>query len=236
MRLAATLLIGLFLGVMPAAAHAATWRAPVPGAVARGFEPGPPYVGGHHRGADFAAAPGSAVRAACGGRVVVARTVGSSGGVVTVRCGRWRVSHLPLATIAVRAGARVARGARVGTAARRAAHAGIHLGVRREGRSFAYVDPLHFIRAQPGQPPGLGPAPRGRRPVRQPPSHRPAPARPPAQRPALAPQRTGSGALAPWPAWLGLALLLAGSAGAGAGVRRRQRAALAPRVRAARAG
>jgi len=37
------------------------------------------------------------------------------------------------------------------------------------------------------------------------------------------PATTGSSPLAPWPAWLGLALLLAGAAGAGTGAAARRR-------------
>ena len=52
-----------------------------------------PFRAGRHRGADSRARPGSAVRAACSGRVVWAGR-----DVVTLRCGGLRVTHLPLAT------------------------------------------------------------------------------------------------------------------------------------------
>jgi murein DD-endopeptidase MepM/ murein hydrolase activator NlpD len=198
------------------------WQAPVPGAVTRGFEPGPPFEGAHHRGVDLAAPPGSVVRAACGGPVMVARRVGSSGRVVTVRCGPWRVSVLPLAQVAVREGATVARGARLGTAAAGQDHAGLHLGVRREGRRFGYADPLRFLGTEPLAPPPLGSPPGARRSP-----HGPRAGGPPAVRPKPIPAGSNPAGppLAPWPAWLGLALLLAGAAGAG--VRR-----AAPRSRA----
>src|SRR6185312_1685484 len=123
------------------AAAAAGWRSPVAGPVGRAFDLGSnPYAGGHHRGVDLLAPPGSPVRAACAGRVVVAGRVGLSGGVVTVRCGPWRVSVMPLATVFVRRGAMVAAGTRLGTLARSRAHAGLHLGVRRDGTRFGYVD------------------------------------------------------------------------------------------------
>ena len=64
-----------------------------------------PFRAGWHRGADFAAAPGVAVRAACSGRVAWAGR-----DVVTVRCGGYRVTHLPLASVAVARGARVRAG------------------------------------------------------------------------------------------------------------------------------
>ena len=67
--------------------------APVTGPVARAFHVGEnPFAGGQHRGVDLVARPGSVVRAPCRGRVVVAGRVGASGGVVTVLCGRWRVT------------------------------------------------------------------------------------------------------------------------------------------------
>jgi hypothetical protein len=208
----------LALAGAPSAATA-RWVAPVGGAVTRGFAVGPnPFAGGQHRGADFAAAPGADVRAACAGEVVVARRVGTSGRVVTIRCGPWRVTHQPLAEVAVAAGGRVARGARIGTVAPARSHAGLHLGVRRDGRRFGYVDPLRFL--APGRPPPpVLPRPRA---VRRPPAVRIAP--PPPARPVMAPP---SAPVAPWPVWVGLGLVLAG-----AGVRwrlSRRREAL-PRV------
>src|SRR4051812_12620458 len=124
------------------AAPAHAWRRPVPGAVARGFaySAAEPFAAGQHRGADFAGSPGEGVRAACSGRVAYAGR-----GVVTLRCGRGRGTHLPLATLAVGAGARVHEGARLGTLAASAGHAGLHLGVRDFRSRFAYVDPLPFL-------------------------------------------------------------------------------------------
>lgn len=186
-------------GVLACSAGAA-WRPPVGGAVARGFDVGAnPFEGGRHRGVDLAAAPGAAVRAPCRGRVVVAGRVGLSGGVVTVLCGRWRVSLLPLASVWVRRGSVVGPGTRVGTLARSRAHAGVHLGVRRDGTRFGYVDPLRFLR--PSRPPAPIVVGARRAPRAAPPSRVAAPARP-----AAAPVA----GLAPWPAWVGLALVLAG--------------------------
>ena len=104
--------------------------APVPGEPTRGFDPGRPFEGGRHRGVDLAAAPGTPVRAACTGPVAFAGRIGEDG-IVTLRCGRWRVTHMPLATIEARGFAR--RGAVIGTVAPSRAHAGLHLGVRRDG-------------------------------------------------------------------------------------------------------
>ena len=120
--------------------------------VARPFAYGPnPFRAGWHRGVDLAARPGATVRAACPGRVATARP-----GLVTLRCGPWRVTHLPLAPRRgpSRRGA-CARGRRVlGTLGRRAArgHAGLHLGVRRAGERFGYVDPLPFLGGAPPRP------------------------------------------------------------------------------------
>jgi hypothetical protein len=207
------------------AAAAAGWRSPVPAPVGRAFDLGPnPYAGGHHRGVDLLAPPGSAVRAACAGRVVVAGRVGVSGGVVTVLCGRWRVSVMPLAAIFVRRGSVVGAGARLGTLARSRDHAGLHMGVRRDGARFGYVDPLRFLRPArpPAAPPPLGRAPRAR-------PHRLPPLLPLAPAPQVTARAIAATApLAPWPTWAGLALVLAGL-----GLRWRRRRARALRVGAA---
>jgi Peptidase family M23 len=218
----------------------APWRPPVDGTVARLFDLGAdPFEAGRHRGVDLAAAPGAAVRAPCAGRVEVAGTVGTSGRVVTLLCGRWRVTHMPLATIAVRRGVAVDRGTLLGTVAPSREHAGLHLGVRRHGTRFGYVDPLRFLAGTIAAPPpviGRAPPPRSRRPPRlgpapravpalrvaSPPVTAPTPRAVPALRFAPSPAAAGSnpGAVAPWPAWAGLALVLAG-----AGVRWRRAAA-----------
>jgi hypothetical protein len=249
------LTVALAVALIAAPPAAGAWRRPVPGALTRAFAYGEdPFRAGWHRGADFAAAPGARVRAACDGRVATAR--GGAVGVVTVSCGPWRVTHLPLATVTVRRGVRVTAGEPVGTLAASRAHAGLHVGVRRAGDRFAYVDPLPFLGgARPPVPPALAP----RRPPPRPatprvPVPRPAarqvaapragpsgaPASPPglagAPRAAPSPARArvssplAGRALAPWPAWLGLASLLLGAAGGGAriGARRRRAARAAP--------
>ncbi len=225
------LVMTLVLGLTAAPAHA--WHRPVPGAVARGFAywAAEPFAAGQHRGADFAGSPGEVVRAACSGRVAYAGR-----GVVTLRCGPWRVTHLPLATLSVDAGARVREGERLGTLAASAEHAGLHLGVRRAGARFAYVDPLPFLGPSVPRvgPPGVarrvaprvGPpgaarqvAPRlGQAGV----AGRLAPARP----------EVRTRPLAPWPVWLGLALMLAGAVGGGTRIRIARRRALTAAVRA----
>jgi hypothetical protein len=220
---------------------------PVPGDIARAFtyQRAAPFAAGRHRGADLAAPPGTPVRAGCGGRVAWA-----GNGVVTMRCGAWRVTHLPLATIVVRPGTRVSAGTRIGTLGRTARHTGLHLGVRRAGDRFAYVDPAPLLAAARRPPVPVAPAPR--RPPRglrraAPRAPRSAPRTVPRAAPRIAPRaaprtaprrdapraaappvRVSPPGLAPWPAWLGLALLLLGAAGGGVRLRvRRRRAALA---------
>jgi hypothetical protein len=240
-------------------AEAAAWMPPVEAPVARAFDLGPdPFEAGRHRGIDLAAPPGTPVRAPCAGSIAVAGRVGTSGGVVTVRCGPWRVSHMPLATITVRPGDAARRGAILGTLDESPAHAGLHLGVRRHGSRFGYVDPSRFFDATvlppplvPGvnrtRPPRLGPAPRPA-PVRAPAAGtalvrppappafvpRPAPALVTGPRDVVAGGASGSSppdedGMAPWPAWAGLALALAGL---GFGRRRPPRTPRAPRAAA----
>lgn len=261
----------LLLAVLATPA-AAAWHPPVDGSVARPFAvTADPFAAGQHRGIDLRAAPGATVRAPCAGRVVVARRVGTSGGVVTLLCGPWRVTHLPLQAIAVRAETPIARGTRLGTLASGSAHAGLHLGVRRAGTRFGYVDPLRFLTPAPTTPvPPLGRAPRAHR---TPPPHPPAVAPladpvtspladrvsppvaapladrvsppfaaplahripPPLAAPLVVPvtppfaapsgnaapaPRADPGGLAPWPAWLGLAFVLAGAGVRGRGALR----------------
>jgi murein DD-endopeptidase MepM/ murein hydrolase activator NlpD len=252
------LLLACVLG-LATPAHAA-WRRPVPGSVSRAFAYGPdPFRAGWHRGIDLSARPGAVVRAACAGRVATARP-----GLVTLRCGPWRVTHLPVATVSVERGEVVAAGRPLGTLGAAAGHTGLHLGVRRAGERFGYVDPLQFLGGPSPRPvPPAGarrgpPVPRaGPRPATPAPVPRagraprvaPAPPFDPVPRVGLArpasragPPRapvpvgvrvfvpTGVGALAPWPAWAGLALLLLGAAGGGVRIGARRRRA---RVRAA---
>jgi hypothetical protein len=239
-----------------AAPARAGWGRPVAGPVARGFavRPHDPFAPGQHRGADFAAQPGTTVRSACAGRVVVARRVGYSGGVVTVACGRWRVSLLPLARITVAEGETAWPGRRLGTVAPTHDHAGIHLGVRRAGDPTGYVDPLPFLskrgkptpgvaawlrRTAPGAPGRVvGAAPRV---VGDAPRDVGAPPRVAgdAPRAGAAPRRVAAAtrALAPPLAWAGLGVLVLGAVGVG-GVRTRatRTPAAGLRVRAAGLG
>jgi Peptidase family M23 len=191
----------------PRAAHLrrprATWRWPLRGRVVGAFRltPHAPFARGQRRGIDVAAAQGTAVRAACPGRVTFAGRLPHDDFAVTVRCGALVATYLRLGRLAVRRGARVAVGRRIGTldSAGR-----LRLGARRAGDRRGYVDPLTLLRdPAPTAPPTLGPGPRARRP-------RPAPAPParPRPQPAPAPQsaRPASRDL-PWLAYPALALI-----------------------------
>jgi hypothetical protein len=217
---------------------------PVPGDVARGFAyAGDPFAAGHHRGVDLAARPGERVRAACGGRVLFAGRAGANGRAVTIRCGRFNVTHLPLATLTTEAGATLPPGAPIGTAARARGHDGLHLGVRRATDALGYIDPAPLLHASQRPAPPAAPRSGPQRPAPPPPHPEPLPSTPgplpraeplavphaplPRVAPATSAMRPGSSPpLAPWTAWAGLALLLSGAAGSRAvSVRRRRRAA-----------
>jgi hypothetical protein len=205
---------------VPSAALAERWLRPVPGEVARPFaySSDTPFARGAHRGADLAAPPGAPVRAACGGRVIHAGAVAGREHVVSVRCGGRRVSYLPLAAVAVRAGATVRAGARIGTVA--PGHRGLHVGVRREGDPFAYLNPMKLL---PAAEHPFTPAPRPARPAR--PRIAPRPSTP-AARPATPPRPLAARpptSLAPWPVWAGLGAVLFGAAGSGTIAARRRR-------------
>jgi hypothetical protein len=214
-------------------------------------------------------------RAGAGGSSGAARGGAGGAGVVTLRCGRWRVTALPLASIAVRPGEHVRAGTAIGRVGTMAGHTGLHLGVRRADDRFAYVDPLPLLAAPSRPPVGALPreGPRGARPAAEPARDDATPSRasPAATGGDLAPSRASpaaiggelassrparsraapraaepggraagnedrfarpraevrvpAGGLAPWPAWVGLALL--GLGGVGGGVRIRVRRARA---------
>ena len=209
----------------PAQALAAdgAWQVPVSGGLVRPYRAGRhPFERGAHRGVDLAARPGDPVVAACSGRLAFAGAVAGSR-VVTVSCGRWRVTHLPLRAVRVTAGEEVRAGQRLGSVAANAAHAGLHVGVRRSRDRFGYVDPWPLLsHVGSADAPTAVPAlrrtgPRGdRRPSLRPVGNR---------RPSPLPVRHEAPAgdrLAPPVAWVGLAMLLAGVAQA----RRRDRSAI----------
>ena len=218
------------LHAIAAPAEAATrWRWPVEADVARAFHTvTDPFARGQHRGVDLAAPAGTAVRAACAGRVRFAGIVGSSGRTVSVRCGPLIATYLHLDTIATRPGRTVAAGGRIGTVGRSgrpgSPRAHLHLGAR-EAATGGYVDPLGLLDGGSQLPPlaPLGPAPRGAAPAR-------VPVRVPA-RVAIASREAPPRAI-PWVAWLG-AGCLAAAIGAGGllSVRRARLAAVALRPR-----
>ena len=196
---------------------------PVVAPPAERFDYTDPFVRGAHRGLDYAAPDGAVVRAPCNGTVAHAGPVAGEG-VVSLRCGAHRVSLVGVRAL-VRQGAQVLRGQRVGRALGE-----VHLGVRREGARFAYLDPERFLGPERSAPPAgpgapLAPrrapptAPRAPRAPVEPrpfaPPSMPAVARPKAERapeplaPRPLPRTRPATTLAPWPAWLGLALLLA---------------------------
>jgi murein DD-endopeptidase MepM/ murein hydrolase activator NlpD len=213
------LLVALALLLAPPAAGSWSW--PAEGPVVRQFtyDARMPFERGARRGIVIGAARGSPVRAACAGIVRFAGTAGANGRTVTVACGAYATTYLALSSIAVREGARVRAGARLG----RAGPEGVRFGVRRRGDRWAYLDPLAFLTARrgPGGTPVLGRAPRAE-PLRPPPlpvRPRLAPERPPARAPTL-----------PLVAWLGLAAAACGVVGAPLirlRRRRRRRAAVA---------
>src|SRR5947208_1524190 len=117
------------------------WMRPVDGAVVRPFDaPASEYAAGH-RGVDFAAAPGTPVRAANDGVVSFAGSVAGTLHVTIAHAGNVRTSYSFLSSVSVRAGERVARGDIVGLSGGVGPdHDGtvLHLGLRIGDR---YVDP-----------------------------------------------------------------------------------------------
>jgi Peptidase family M23 len=212
------LLAVVLLLAAPAAAAADRWRWPLRGEVLTRFHlAASTFAPGQHRGIDIAARAGAPVRSACAGRVRFAGRLPARGRAVSVVCGALVATYLELGGTSVARGAPVAAGDRIGTVA--ASH--LQLGARRAGDPHGYVDPLTLLT---DPPPPLGAAPRGERRPRRP-SERPARVRAPrpTERPALAPAVRG----VPLAAWLGLALLAAGTPLGLLRTRRRRRARLA---------
>jgi hypothetical protein len=115
---------------------------PVNGAVVRPFEQPVSVYGPGHRGVDFAAPPGTPVRAANDGVVTFAGSVAGSLHVTVAHEGNLRTSSSFLQSIAVHEGEVVARGTVVGTAGGAGPeHDGsvLHFGLR---VGDVYVDPM----------------------------------------------------------------------------------------------
>src|SRR3954452_29897 len=120
-----------------------SWSWPVRGRVVGSFSlsAADPYASGQHRGIAIAAAPGSAVRSACSGRVAFAGSVGRAGPTLSVDCGALRATYQGLAGIAVRRDQDVRAGDAVATLG---AHGVLRLGAR-AGRQ--YEDPAALLRS-----------------------------------------------------------------------------------------
>jgi hypothetical protein len=209
----------------PPPAGAASWRWPLHGPVQQRFAytPATPFERGQHRGIVIEGPRGTPVRAACAGRVSFAGALPHRRAAgVTVDCGAWTATYLWLASVAVRRGDRVAAGDRLGRVGAR----GLHLGARRTGRRWAYVDPLSLLAGDPGARPAplvraprwrIGPGPLATKP-------RPAPLPLPLR--WSVPLAVAARPAVPAVAWLGLALLAAGLPALQIGrVRRRRRKA-----------
>jgi hypothetical protein len=228
----------------PAAAIAADrWQAPLAGSTLRPFSlAADRFARGQHRGVDLGAPRGTAVRAACGGRVSFAGGVPGGGRTVSVRCGRLIATYQQLGSIGVRRGALVLPGARLGTVGRssdprtRSSH--VHLGAR-IAASGRYLDPLSLVGKSPPVLPTLPPAarhvrhrvPLGPAPAPQPAGRR---ALGPAHRPVSQPTTSDQPQPLPWTVWIGLVCVgLALPLGGVLTVRRhRRRRATAPLARA----
>lgn len=219
---AALAVAAVALGPGPALGAATGWHRPVAGAVVRGFayDPRSPFAAGARRNAWLRARPGGRVRAACSGAVVFAGAVPDGGQVVSVLCGRWRVTHLGVAGEGP-AGRSVAAGQTIG----RATGGRVGVGVRMAGEPWGYVDPERFL---PVAPAPVGPVPVGPR------GPRGAPRRPTSSpRPASGAQAHEAApepAPVPLVAYLGLGALAAGVAGSlrRRCIRRRRRLARTP--------
>jgi hypothetical protein len=180
----------------------ASWIWPVTGDVITPYRNGTdPYARGQHRGIDIEASVGTPVVAAAGGDVRFAGTAGSSGLTIGIRTADgYDTSYLHLSSVAVRAGAHVSAGERIGavgmTGTRSATAPHLHFGVRDAGTRHAYHDPLSFLpppaaaNPKPDPPsPAPAPAPKPAPPVTAPvPVAEPAPAPRGAPRPGPAPR------------------------------------------------
>jgi murein DD-endopeptidase MepM/ murein hydrolase activator NlpD len=190
---ASILFIASTLAAAPSARAAWVW--PVAGDVITPYRNGTdPYATGQHRGIDIAAPVGALVRAAAAGDVRFAGTAGTSGLTISIRTSDgYDTSYLHLSSLAVRAGAHVSAGERIGvvgtTGTRSATAPHLHFGIRDAGTRHAYHDPLAFL-----PPPPVGaPAP-------NPPAPAPAPTlepAPPAAAPAPVPRRAPAPSGAP---------------------------------------
>jgi len=148
-KAAPTLVLLAILGVLTLAQAPASggdvWLRPVAGRFVRPFHAPLTRYGRGHLGVDFAAAPGTLVRAAGAGTVVFAGVVATARHVVVRHAGGLRTSYSFLASIRVRGGEVVARGEVVGTTGGRGEHhdpSVVHFGLR---IGDGFVDPMRLF-------------------------------------------------------------------------------------------
>jgi hypothetical protein len=169
-----------------------------------------PYASGQHRGIDIAAPVGATVVAAAGGEVRFAGTAGSLGLTIGIRTGDgYDTSYLHLSSLAVREGARVSAGDRIGavgtTGTRSTPQPHLHLGIRDAGSRHAYHDPMSFLAPPAAAPRAPDPPPATvAEPAPAPPAAVPslpgaAPAPLPRSAPVSGPEGGRSGARRPMP-------------------------------------
>jgi len=141
-----------------AAGPADQWSPPVDGPVVRGFEPPGRPFGPRHLGLDFAAPPGTEVRAAGDGVVAFAGRVGRAAFAVALdHSGARRTTYAYLSRVDVHAGTPVHRGDVVGESGAAGPGHGpdvVHLGYRVAGQP---EDPAPLFAAPP--PPRISLAP-----------------------------------------------------------------------------
>ena len=136
----------LQLSAPPVDAGEQEWIPPVDGRVVAPFREPVSRYGAGHRGVDFAAAPGAAVRAANDGRVSFAGDVAGSLHIVVAHDGGIRTSYSFLSRVDVGVGQQVRKGQIVGAAGGTGEGHGpgvLHFGVRIGER---YVDPMLLLR------------------------------------------------------------------------------------------
>jgi murein DD-endopeptidase MepM/ murein hydrolase activator NlpD len=142
----------------PAAAAPAdgAWSPPVDGPVVRGYEPPQRPFGPRHLGLDFAARPGTPVRAAGDGVVAFAALVGRSRAVAVQHPSGRRTTYAYLRRVTTRPGAAVRRGDVLGVSgAEGPGHRAdvVHFGYRMNGLpedpSSLFRSPSHRISLAP---------------------------------------------------------------------------------------
>jgi murein DD-endopeptidase MepM/ murein hydrolase activator NlpD len=124
------------------------WTRPVDGPVVRPFVAPISRFGPGHRGVDFAARPGTPVRAAGPGIVVFAGTIAHERYVVILHRGNLRTSYSYLKTINVRPGRRVREGQVIASTGGTSLHFGLRHGPD-------YEDPMTLFATGPPDLPAL---------------------------------------------------------------------------------